>query len=108
MITLLNNEHWGKDEILTQMYDDDFYYGHLGKYALSQSSLKTILNNPLDYLKMLKGKETKPSDALIMGNLVHWGYLEPNVFYSKTFVEAERINEKEYKLAGEKHGEKNV
>ena len=108
MITLLNGEHWGKDEILTQMVLDDFYYGHLGKYALSQSSLKTILNNPLDYLKMLKGKETKSSDALIMGNLVHWGYLEPNVFYSKTFVEAERINEKEYKLAVEKHGEKNV
>ena len=27
MITLLNNEHWGKEEILTQMHDDEFYYG---------------------------------------------------------------------------------
>jgi hypothetical protein len=69
MITLLNGDAWGKDEILTQMVLDEFYYGHLGKYALSQSSLKTILNNPLDYLKMLKGKETKSSDALIMATL---------------------------------------
>ena len=43
MITLLNGEHWGKEEILTQMHDDTFYYGHLGQHALSSSSLKTIL-----------------------------------------------------------------
>ena len=36
MIKLLNGETWGKEEILTQMYDDNFYYGHLGKHALSK------------------------------------------------------------------------
>lgn len=108
MITLLNGEAWGKEEILTQMYDDEFYYGHLGKHAVSQSSLKTILDNPFDHLKTLKGKEPKESEALVMGSLVHWGYLEPNVFYSKTFVEAERVNQKEYKLAVEQYGKANV
>lgn len=108
MITLLNGEAWGTDEILTQMYDDEFYYGHLGKYALSQSMLNEILKDPYTYLKRLKGKEQKKSDALRMGNLVHWGYLEPKVFYSKTFVETDRINTKEYKLAVEKVGEDNV
>lgn len=59
MITLLNGEHWGKEEILVQMESDDFYFGHLGKYALSQSSLKTILSNPYEHLKTLKGKKEK-------------------------------------------------
>ena len=108
MITLLNGEHWGKEEILVQMESDDFYFGHLGKYALSQSSLKTILSNPYEHIKTLKGKKEKKSDALMMGNLVHWGYLEPHKFYELNFVEAERVTDKNYKLALQEFGEDNV
>jgi len=108
MITLLNGEHWAKEEILANMADDDFYFNFLGKHALSQSLLKNILDDPHSYLKKLKGKEEKKSDALMMGSLVHWGYLEPDVFYSKKFIEAERITDKPYKLAVEKYGSENV
>ena len=59
MITLLNGEHWGKEEILAQMADDDFYFNFLGKHALSQSLLKMILDDPHSYLKKLKGKKEK-------------------------------------------------
>lgn len=108
MITLLNNEVWGIDEILTQMRDDSFYYGHLGKHALSQSMLKQILRTPHEYLKTLKGKEQKKTDAMIMGNLVHWGYLEPHVYYEKHFIEADRITDKKYKEAVSQYGKENV
>lgn len=108
MIRLLNGDTYLKDELLGFMYDDDFYYNELNGKALSQSSLKVILNNPIDYLNQLKGKPFKKTDDLIMGNLVHWGYLEPDVFYSKTFVEADRVTAKEYKDAISKHGSENV
>ena len=44
MITLLNGEKWDEKELLSKMDDDSFYYGHLGKHALSttlQSTVKT-------------------------------------------------------------------
>ena len=108
MITLLNGETYQKEEILGYMLEDDFYYGKLDLNALSQSSLKLILNEPYDYLRKLKGKATEKSDALIMGNLVHWGYLEPEVFYSKHFIEADRITDKAYKEAVANYGADNV
>ena len=37
-ITLLDGKTWSKQEILSNMYDDSFYYGYLGKTALSSSS----------------------------------------------------------------------
>jgi len=108
MITLLNGETYATQEIITLMYSDEFYFGHLDKTALSQSSLKLILNEPYDYLRKLKGRGTEKSDALIMGSLVHWGYLEPEVFYSKKFIEADRITDKAYKSAIAEHGADNV
>ena len=115
MIKLLNpglkqqtNDTYSKDEIITLMYDDEFYYGELYQKALSQSSLKIILNEPYEYLKQLKGHKQKIGDDYIIGLLVHWGYLEPRVFYNKVFIETERVNSKEYKEALEKHGELNV
>ena len=108
MITLLNNETWAREEILAEMHSDDFYFGHLGKHALSQSSLKTILSNPYDYLKTLKGKNEKKTDALKMGSLVHWGYLEPHKYCDLKFIEADRVTDKKYKLAVQEFGEDNV
>jgi len=58
MITLLNGDSWGKEEIETQMYDDDFYYNTLDiTKVLSSSSLKDLLNAPEEILKQLKGKK---------------------------------------------------
>ena len=43
LITTFDGVEHKRDEILEKMYDDDFYYGYLGKNALSSSSLKNIL-----------------------------------------------------------------
>ena len=106
MITLLNGENWGKEEILAEMYNDEFYYGHLGKHALSSSSLKTILKSPKTYRNVTKyGDPNGDSPALAQGKLVHWMILEPHKVEQLHFVEASTKNTKIYKEAKAAHGE---
>ena len=105
MITLLNGEHWGKDEILTQMVLDDFYYGHLGKHALSSSSLKMLLKSPKTYRNVTKYGSDTDSPALREGKLLHWMVLEPHKIDALHFVEASTKNTNIYKHAVEEHGE---
>lgn len=107
MIKLLNGEAYGKEEILTLMEKDEFYYGHLGKHALSSSSLRTILESPNRYLEDLK-KPRKETEALKMGKLIHECFLEADKFYAKTYVDADRVNQKNFLEAVEKHGKENV
>lgn len=105
MITLLNGEAWGKEEILTQMYDDEFYYGHLGKYALSSSSLKTILKSPKTYRNIIKYGSGDDTPALRAGKLLHWMVLEPYKMDRLHFVDVSSKNTKVYKEALSKYGE---
>ena len=106
MITLLNGEHWGKEEILAQMYDDSFYYGVLGKHALSSSSLKMILKSPKTYRNVMKyGDPNGDSPALAAGKLAHWMVLEPHKIDELHFVDASTKNTKIYKEAKEQYGE---
>ncbi len=106
MITLLNGETWGKEEILAQMYDDTFYYGHLGKHALSSSSLKMILKSPKTYRNVIKyGDPNGDSPALAAGKLAHWMVLEPHKIDELHFVDASTKNTKIYKEAKEQYGE---
>lgn len=106
MITLLNNEHWAKEEILAEMYNDDFYYGHLGKHALSSSSLKMILKSPKTYRNVTKyGDPSADSPALAQGKLVHWMILEPHKVDELHFVDASTKNTKIYKEAKAQYGE---
>ncbi len=106
MITLLNGETWGKEEILTQMYSDEFYYSHLGKHALSSSSLKMILKSPKTYRNVMKyGDPNGDSPALAAGKLAHWMVLEPHKIDQLHFVDASTKNTKIYKEAKEKYGE---
>jgi len=106
MITLLNGEHWGKEELIAQMYDDEFYYGHLGKHALSSSSLKMILKSPKTYRNVTKyGDPNSNSPALSAGKLAHWMVLEPHKIDTLHFVDASTKNTNKYKDAKEKYGE---
>ena len=106
MITLLNGEVWGKEEILAQMYDDTFYYGHLGKHALSSSSLKMILKSPKTYRNVIKyGDPNGDSPALAAGKLAHWMVLEPHKIDELHFVDASTKNTIIYKEAKEQYGE---
>ena len=109
MITLLNGDSWLKEELITQMYDDNFYYNTLGvDKALSTSSLSQLLDSQEDFLRYLKGKKQKESDALRMGKLVHCAYLEPKKFYSLKFEDTERTNSKAYTEAVQEYGAQNV
>ena len=106
MITLLNGEHWGKEELIAQMYDDEFYYKHLGKHALSSSSLKMILKSPKTYRNVTKyGDPNSNSPALSAGKLAHWMLLEPHKIDTLHFVDASTKNTNKYKDAKEKYGE---
>ena len=106
MIQLLNGETWGKEEILTQMHDDNFYYGHLGKHALSSSSLKMILKSPKTYRNVTKyGDPNGNSPALALGKLIHWMVLEPQKLDNVHFIEASTKNTKTYKEAKETYEE---
>ena len=106
MITLLNNETWAREEILAEMYNDDFYYGHLGKHALSSSSLKMILKSPKTYRNVTKyGDPNSDSPALAQGKLVHWMILEPHKVDELHFIEASTKGTKVYKEAKAQYGE---
>ena len=105
MIKLLNGDAWNKEEVLTQMYSDEFYYDHLGKYCLSSSSLKTVLKSPKTYRNVLKYGNNIDSPALRAGKLLHWMILEPRTLDSKIFVDVKTRTTKVYKEALAEHGE---
>jgi len=106
MITLLNGETYLQEEIVGMAYDDEFYYVHLGKNALSSSSLKTILKSPKTYRNILNyGDPNSDSPALSAGKLAHWMILEPHKINKLHFVDASTKNTKIYKEAKEKYGE---
>jgi len=106
MITLLNGETYLQEEIVGMAYDDEFYYVHLGKNALSSSSLKTILKSPKTYRNILNyGDPNSDSPALSAGKLAHWMILEPQKINKLHFVDASTKNTKIYKEAKAKYGE---
>ena len=102
MIKLLNNETWGKEEILAEMVSDTFYYEHLGKYALSSSALSNLLKSAKTYRQSLNfaGEETT---ALMIGKVFHWMILEPEKMDNVKILDVTSRNTKAYKEAREKH-----
>ena len=102
-IELLNGERFRHDEILELMKDDEFYYGYLGKAALSSSSIKLLLDSPKKY-KYVTEYGSQESNALDAGWLFHTAILEPDVFEKQIFVDVQSKNTKAYKLAKEEHG----
>lgn len=103
MITLLNGESWNRYEILQKMYDDSFYYGHLGKYALSSSSLKKLNEGPLSYELSLRKNENS-NQALRDGRLIHMCLLEPEKINDLIITDGTKAK-KEFKDATSLHGD---
>lgn len=97
-ITTFDGVVHDKSEILEKMIDDDFYYGYLGKQALSSSSLKTILKSPKLYVKSLEegDVETQP---LRDGKMFHWSILEPEKFEAIEIVDVQSRNTNKYAFA---------
>ncbi len=79
------------------MYDDSFYYGELGKYALSSSSIKYLLDSPKSYARSLNFKSD--SSAFKTGRLIHLAALEPEKLDSLChIVEVQSAVTKNFKI----------
>ena len=99
-IKTFDNKIWDKEELIASMYNDDFYYGYLGKQALSSSSLKMVLSSPKTYKYVTKygQSETQP---LRDGKLFHTMILEPHKIDELTIVDVATKAGKAYKEAKE-------
>jgi len=106
-IKLLDGKTWESRELLEKMLDDSFYYGYLGKAALSSSSLKKLLQSPRVYQQSLteSQEETK---ALREGKLIHALLLEPHKAKEFTVVDVKTRASKAFKEAVESDGVENV
>lgn len=95
-IQLLNGEVYDKKVLLDKMYDDGFYYGELGKYALSSSAIKNLIDSPKSYARSLNYKTDSP--AFKTGRLIHLAALEPEKLDSLChIVEVQSATTKKYK-----------
>jgi hypothetical protein len=102
MIRTLDGKEWNKQELLDNMYEDDFYYGYLGKNAFSSSALKLLLDSPKTY-KFVTQYGNSESQALRDGKLFHTLILEPNKLEEIHFVDVDSKNTKTYKDAVKEH-----
>lgn len=105
MIQLLNGELWEEKAILKKMLEDPFYYGHLGKHALSSSAAKKLIESPKAYAKSLR--MSSDSQALRDGRLVHLSVLEEHRLNDLVIVDGTKAS-KAFKGAVEEHGKEMV
>ena len=100
MITTFDNKQWDKQELLDNMYDDSFYYGYLGKNALSSSSAKMLISSPKTY-KYVTKYGSGETQALRDGKLFHTMILEPHKIDNLVIVDVATKAGKAYKEAKE-------
>jgi|TARA_B100001939_G_scaffold210467_1_gene181032 hypothetical protein len=81
-----------KEAIIKKLKEDEHYYGEFGKQYLSNSDIKTLLNNPLAL-----GEQSKPSPAFLVGGYFHTAILEPNKLKKYKVIESSTRNTKAYK-----------
>ena len=107
MIKLLDGQSWDYNELLEQMLKDEFYYGYLGKAALSSSSLKKLLQSPKVYQASLNEQQVE-TKALREGKLIHLLLLEPHKEESLNVIEVKTRTSKAYKDAALEFGSDNT
>ena len=81
-----------KTEVIQKLINDEDYYGDFGKQYLSNSDIKTLLNNPLE----LK-KPSKQIPAFLVGGYFHTAILEPDKLKNFKIIESTTRNTKAYK-----------
>jgi hypothetical protein len=86
MITLLNGDTWERNTILEKMHDDDFYYGYLGKNAMSSSNIKLLSKSPKHYHFVTTYGQEQNSTALQVGTFIHTMVLEPHLFNERFHI----------------------
>lgn len=97
-IKTFDNKIWDKQELLDNMFEDDFYYGYLGKNALSSSSLKMLIQSPKTY-KYVTKYGSGETQALRDGKLFHTMILEPHKIDDLVIVDVATKAGKAYKEA---------
>ena len=89
MIRTFDNKEWEINDILPLMDNDEFYYGYLGKQALSSTSFKQILNDFDEFLLAREGLGSIiPKQALRDGRLIHLAVLEPHRLDGLTIIDS--------------------
>ena len=101
-IRLLDGTDHHIDDLLSNMMSDDFYYGYLGKNALSSSSIKLLLDSLKTYHYVTKYGNAE-TQALRNGWLFHTMVLEPEKMNEIIFVDVATKNAKAYKEAKKYH-----
>ena len=74
-IKMLNGETYEKSGLIESAKEDDFYYGFLGRNALSSSSITSLLDSPQAYLDSITTKQ-KEVAAFLIGGAIHVSLLE--------------------------------
>ena len=81
-----------KQKVLEKLREDEHYYGDFGKQFLSNSDIRTLLNNPLAL-----GTQSEPSPAFLIGGYFHTAILEPNKLKKYKVIKSATRNTKHYK-----------
>ena len=85
------------NSIIEKLRDDEHYYGEFGKQFLSNSDIKALIDNPLNFKK-----PSPPNPAFVVGSYFHTCILEPDKLEKFKIVKSKTRNTKEYKeIAGE-------
>jgi len=78
--------------ILKKLENDENYYGEYGQQFLSNSNIKTLLEDPLKF-----GTPTEPHLNLVKGQYFHNAVLEPHKVEDFKIIDAASRNSKAYK-----------
>ena len=81
-----------KKEILEKLKDDEHYYGEYGRQFISNSDIRTLMTNPLEFKK-----PTPSAPHFLIGGYFHTAILEPDKIKNFKIVEASSRNTKVYK-----------
>ena len=81
-----------KKEVLKRLENDEDYYGDFGKQYLSNSDIRTLIKDPLNFKKPLVGNPN-----LIKGGYFHTLVLEPDKLEQYKIIDASTRNTKVYK-----------
>ena len=81
-----------KKEILEKLKDDEHYYGEYGRQFISNSDIRTLMTNPLEFKK-----PTPSAPHFLIGGYFHTAILEPDKIKNFKVVEASSRNTKAYK-----------
>lgn len=105
---LLDGKEYDRNDLLSKMVNDDFYYNNLSiKKVLSYSSVKWLLKSPKYFLDQCNRPmvETQP---LRDGRLVHTQILEPAKYKKLNFIDVSSKRVKKWTEAVDKHGSENT